>query len=291
MVLAAQPGEVYDYKYRLGAGTLLGHREAVHMDVTDILIENLREALRQVQRSLVLGVVTSLSLMLLQVSTAPAQPIQVPGPVVPVDPSTAKLILGAVYVVAGFMAYASIELATSTARAIKNDQLRDAALSFPSFTTSSDPGIRNLTCLAPPFFFMIAVVVWAVTQWGEEDLVQEVIMVVMLGVLPYVTLFYRTKQLIALRVTEVSDDRATKVSYDLTGDQAQLLSKENYDKIQDGMTPEQVRKIIGIPGPTTVEKLMPDEVYELVWKSGGKEIAVRFKGKSSIGKSSENIVK
>jgi len=288
MVLAAEPGEVYDNK---GPRTSLGHREVVHMDVTDILIENLREALRQVQRFLVLGVVTSLSLMLLQVSTAPAQPIQVPGPVVPVDPSTAKVILGAVYVATGFMAWASIDLATSTARAIKNDQLRDAALTFPSFTTSPDPGIRNLTCLVPPFFFMIAVVVWVVNQWGEEDLVQEVIFVVMLGVLPYVVLFSRTKELIALQVTEVTRDRATRVLYDLTEDQAQLLSKGNYDKIQDGMTPEQVRKIIGTPGPTTVEKLKPDEVYELVWKSGGKEIAVRFKGKSSFSKSSVNIRK
>lgn len=261
------------------------------MNVTDILIENLREALRQVQRSVVLGVVASLSLMLLQVSTAPTEPIQLPGPVVPVDPTTAKIILGVVHVVAGFMAFASVQLATSTARAIKNDQVRDAALSYPNFATSSDPGVRVITCLAPPLFFMIAVVIWAATQWGEQDLGQYVIIAVMLGVPPYVAVFYWTKQLIAPPVREVTYDRATRVSYDLTADQAQLLSEENYDKIEDGMTPEQVREIIGTPGPTTVEKLKPDEVYELVWRASRKEIAVRFKGERSIGKSSVNIVK
>lgn len=251
------------------------------MDTTDILIENLREALRQIQRSVVLGVVASLSLMLLQFSTASVQPVQLPGPVVPVGPSTAKFILVAVHVVAGFMAFTSVEVARGIAREIKNDQMRDAALSYPSFATNSDPVVRVFTCLAPPLFFTIAIVAWAITRRGEEDTWQFVIMAFVFGVPPYLAVFIWTRELIA--------PRATAVAYDLT-DQAQLLSRQNYDKIQDGMTPEQVRAIFGTRGPA-VETLEPDEVYELVWKTSRKEIAVKFKGESSIGKSSVNIVR
>lgn len=252
------------------------------MDATDILIENLREALRQIQRSVVLGVVASLSLVLLQFSTATAQAVQLPGPVVPVGPSTAKIILVAVHVVAGFMALTSVEAARGIAREIKNDQMRDAALSYPSFATSSDPVVRVFTCLAPPFFFVIAIIAWAITQRGEEDPWPFVIMAFAFGVLPYLAVFFWAKKLIA--------PRATEAAHELTEDQAQLLSRQNYDKIRDGMTPEQVRAIFGTPGPT-VEALEPDDVYELVWKTSRKEIAVRFKGESSTGKSSVNIVK
>ena len=167
------------------------------MDTVDILVDNLREALRQIQRSVVFGLVASLSLMLLQLSTVTpgtAQPIQLPGLVVAVDSSIAKILLIVAHIVAGFMALASLEDARRVARSIKDRPVRDAALLYPNAVTNSDPMLRFPACLAPPLFFMVAVVAWELAQPEREWF--HVIGAFSFGAIPYVAVAYRAKELI-----------------------------------------------------------------------------------------------
>jgi hypothetical protein len=165
-------------------------------DVTKINIENLREALRQVQWSLTLGLTASLSLVLLQISALAPGLTPTPGSVVPVDPVTAKLILGAVHIVAGFLAQASILEAIRIANNVTDSTIKKAALDYPSFATSRGLEVRTAVCLLPPLLFVIAVVWWAVTASGSNDWTGFVIFAICFGVAPYCGVAYFTRTLI-----------------------------------------------------------------------------------------------
>ena|SRR6266498_3981684 len=80
------------------------------MDTTGVRVENLREALRQVQQFVVVGLAASFSLLFLQLSTKSGE-IQLPWPVVPVDLTTAKVLLGVAHIAAGFIAIGNVEVA------------------------------------------------------------------------------------------------------------------------------------------------------------------------------------
>ena len=81
----------------------------------------------------------------------------------------------------------------------------------------------------------------------------------------------------------------SRAAYPVDAKDAHILSPDNYQKIVDGMTQDQVRAVFGTSRPA-VAGYKPDEEYELVWESGGKEIAVRFRGDKSVGKSQKGIL-
>ena len=166
------------------------------MDPQQVFVSNLCEALKQLQRYLVLALVASFSLMLLQISSGPqgsVQMIQLPGLVTTVDVRMAKLILGAAHVFLCFLAIASAENARNIAARIENRALRDAALSYPNVATEADPGVRRPACLAPPLFFIIALAVW--TYRHPEREWAFVITAFIFGVLPYAVLLNRVERL------------------------------------------------------------------------------------------------
>lgn len=166
------------------------------MDATAVLVENLREALRRVQWSVTVGLTASLSLLLLQFSTLAPGATQTPGPVVPVDQVTAKLLLVAAHVVAGFLALGSLWEAGRIAREIKDTPIREAALRYPSFATSPGLEVRLPASLLPPLLFVVAVARWAVTASGNQDPVGFIIFAVFFGAVPYCALAYHTRKLI-----------------------------------------------------------------------------------------------
>jgi hypothetical protein len=81
----------------------------------------------------------------------------------------------------------------------------------------------------------------------------------------------------------------TRATHPVEASNAHILSPDNYQKITDGMTQDQVRAVFGTPRPV-VAGYKPEEEYELVWESGGKEIAVRFRGDKSVGKSQKGVL-
>ena len=80
----------------------------------------------------------------------------------------------------------------------------------------------------------------------------------------------------------------TRAIYTLSEAEKGALSKANYDKIKEGMTRDEVRAVFGTSGPNATPRTDKDE-YELVWKYGEKEIAVRFRGERSISKSQVGV--
>jgi hypothetical protein len=176
------------------------------MDPKQILVSNLCEALKQLQRYLVLALVASLSLMLLQLSSTPqsdGQMIQLPGIVTTVDVRMAKLILGAAHFILGLLAIASIENGRNIALKINDLQLRDAALSYPSVVTDADPWVRRPASLAPALFFLITLAVWTYKHPGRDW--SSVIMAFSFGVLPYVVLMARVEHFSKFSATSKAD--------------------------------------------------------------------------------------
>ena len=81
----------------------------------------------------------------------------------------------------------------------------------------------------------------------------------------------------------------TRASHTLDSKDVSILSAESFQKIEKGMTQNEVRSIFGTTKPI-VESPKPEEEYELVWQGADKEIVVRFRGDKSIGKSENGVV-
>jgi hypothetical protein len=81
----------------------------------------------------------------------------------------------------------------------------------------------------------------------------------------------------------------TRSSQLLDSKDAGTLSAENFQKIETGMTQNEVRLIFGTKGPI-VQSPKPEEEYELVWQAAEKEISVRFLGDKSIAKSEKGVI-
>ena len=81
------------------------------MDAQGILVEHLREALRQLQRYLAAGLATALSLVLLALAPAGQNaPITVPVIAIAATPYLVKALLLAVYIESGFLCYSTLTL-------------------------------------------------------------------------------------------------------------------------------------------------------------------------------------
>jgi hypothetical protein len=165
--------------------------ERPELNVEQIRVDNLREALRLLQRCIVTALATSLSLLLLEFASSPSgvqQPaIQIPGLLVGVGASAAKLILFAAYSISGFVAFAAILHIKHIARSIVNNEVRDAALAFPTVTTMTDRGLAQVGILFPTLLFVITAIHYVHGIWPvDTDESGPAIGALLLGVMPYV---------------------------------------------------------------------------------------------------------
>jgi hypothetical protein len=165
------------------------------IDVLEIQIDNLREALRLLQRCLVTALATSISLLLLEFAAiAPDQPeptYQMPWVYVAVAAGTAKLLIFVAYSAAAFVAFAAILHIKHTARLIADTKIREAVLGYPTIATMTDRSLTGFSIAIPPMLFTIAAAHYIF--WGEavgSDPGNLVIGALILGVAPYIAIFF-----------------------------------------------------------------------------------------------------
>lgn len=166
------------------------------VDVVEIQIDNLREALRLLQRCLVTALATSISLVLLEfaaIASGAQQPTyQIPGVYVAVAAGTAKLILFVAYSASVFVAFSAILHIKHTARLIADAKIRDAVLSFPTIATMKDRSLTGFSIAIPPILFTIAAAhyIFFADPPVSSDPGNLVIGALVLGVFPYIAVFY-----------------------------------------------------------------------------------------------------
>lgn len=132
-------------------------------DVDQVLVANFLEALKQVQRYVVLGLGTSVSALALVLKPRAATgqaTVTVPGTFVAIDPQAAHAVLLCVCILMGAMAYYSAETANGIATRLRSspDLLR-AASAFPSIATSAYPGVRYVAAFLPLVLSLAALLI------------------------------------------------------------------------------------------------------------------------------------
>src|SRR5262245_27324239 len=163
------------------------------MNAQDILVEHLREALRQLQRYLAAGLATALSLVLLALAPAgPKAPIAVPVIAIAAEPYLVKNLLLAVYIGAGFLCYSAVLDARKIATRITDKEIRAAAASFPTVATSADRGLRLTGTLSPALVFALFLAIDL--YYAEARTLDKYLPLVLFGVMPYAGAVYEVSQ-------------------------------------------------------------------------------------------------
>lgn len=176
------------------------------MDAQEILVEHLREALRQLQRYLAAGLATALSLVLLALAPAGHNaPITVPVISIAASPYLVKALLLAVYIGSGFLCYSTVLDARKIAARITDKDIRSAAVSFPTVASSADHGLRRLGTIAPAliFAFFLAIDFY----FAEARPFQKYLLFVLFGIMPYVGVAYEVSQPLDAGVQDDSKKR------------------------------------------------------------------------------------
>jgi uncharacterized membrane protein (DUF485 family) len=171
------------------------------MDLTNLHVENLREALRQIQRYIVIAIGASVALafMELGLATRIGEGVTVSGLPVSVTAPAAKLVLTAIYISATWLALGIGYELERLARRIEDTATRQAALGYPSAITSPDPWVRVLGTILPGLIFLVfTVAFWRHTKDRE-------VMLLFLGIgfgcLPCLALLWLVKGVLDGRTT------------------------------------------------------------------------------------------
>jgi len=157
-------------------------------DIDVVLIDNFKEALRQANRYLTLGLFSSLFYLTLSVDPAAFSSgnVSLPGVLPPLPLGYARLALGLLYWVSPFLAAFALARAERVGEQLlkSNEALFKAAASFPSIATTRVHGPRWVVALLPPLLFAIA-------GWANHlfSLATERLVLLLFAVLPYLVLF------------------------------------------------------------------------------------------------------
>ena len=165
------------------------------MDPTPLHVENLREALRQIQRHVVVAIATATALAALELGLAVVrteQGVGLQGLPFGVTARAAKLILAAVYMSATYLALGVAFQLKALAAAIADDRMRQAVLSYPSPITSPDSSVRVPATLAPGVIFALFTIAY---WWHHRDRGADLpFFAAIMGCMPYGGLVYVVKQ-------------------------------------------------------------------------------------------------
>jgi hypothetical protein len=136
------------------------------LDPQQVLLSNLTEALRQVQRYVVVGLWTGISALALtpgsgMLAGEPASATP-PGSPIAFDPETARVLLLGICTIAGALASYAAENANRAARKLSGPAaLMEAVRLFPGFPTSPYAPVRYGAAALPAIFALAAVVLHA----------------------------------------------------------------------------------------------------------------------------------
>ena len=133
-----------------------------------LLADNFVEAIKQVQQYIVLGWGTSVSALVLTLNPSASVKPQgesahagsvIPGTFVAIDPTTARLLLLAICLLAGTLSYYSADAANVIADQLKaaSPDVFRVAMTFPSVATSRYIGVRYVASLLPLVLGFLAV--------------------------------------------------------------------------------------------------------------------------------------
>jgi hypothetical protein len=126
-------------------------------DADRILVDNLREALRQIQRLLATGLLASLIFLIIEVRSVDV--VQLPGGLPPVTKFIAEGVLMAAYWSVGIQAGLVAARAHRIAEVLtRSPELRAAVLTYPSVATTNAWGPRLAATLVPPILASVALV-------------------------------------------------------------------------------------------------------------------------------------
>jgi hypothetical protein len=87
-------------------------------------------------------------------------------------------------------------------------------------------------------------------------------------------------------------------SQNLFEDEEQILTLAKYEKIQPGMTYDELTAVLGLPPdrwrPPDIDRVSPESPVELTWFGGAdqkkeRSITVKLKGKTVVGKSQKGL--
>ena len=164
------------------------------MDAQTILVGNLQEALRQLQKYLAAGFATSLSLLLL--AWAPATPsdgapVEISGfPIAVAGPLLEGLLI-AIFMATGWLCYVSALDARKIASRI-NTEFRAAAALFPTVVSSQDKGMRIIGAIMPAVIYAIYLVSDALD--AEIPTFDKYWFLSLFGIMPYVGLMLESRR-------------------------------------------------------------------------------------------------
>jgi len=161
------------------------------MDPTTILIDNLHNALSQVNQYLALGLVSAISALVLDLpsvsKTQKAKEISVPGFVVKVPPYVAQLVLLGVYFVAGILGYFATK-STVTILSQLPAPIMSAACTQASIATSAI--VYRVIAAVLPIVFVVLILLRVRTRLSaisQEDS-RNTVALIGLFIIPYLAL-------------------------------------------------------------------------------------------------------
>ena len=181
----------------------------------DILVDNLKEALREAHKYIVLGTGVALFLLILSIQdlrgTGTVSPVEIPIVKISAERSLTELISVAIYFISGYMAY----LAVSRIERIKVrlhswPEIRKAALTYPSIPTINITWARMGAAILPALLFSAALLVIFIPRLKDvKDSLLPIIFFVLALSSPYILLI----QLLRYPLGETSY-KITKTSLD-----------------------------------------------------------------------------
>lgn len=172
-------------------------------DSDKILVDNMKETLRQLQSYLVWGIGSSLSFLILSVTDLKSGTVNVPlpGSFVSVNTTFAAAIALSIYWVVGALASYAHERAQRIASKMQdNPELLGATLTFPSIATEFYPAVRVLAAIIPCAFTLVGLIYgWRKAEGNLEWRIFSTFLLLA----PYVTLVMQMTYLSLMHKTKI----------------------------------------------------------------------------------------
>jgi len=165
------------------------------MNAEDILVDNLRDVLRQAERQLAWALGTSITFLFLMVSDPKIGLIPInlliPSMINEVRPGFARLIALTTYWVLGTLATYSVERSQRIFQCLlAHPTLAKAMETFPSLVTAPHPGWRYMPAILPPILVLGGEIIWIVQAWDSLETPPIAFLGLFMMALPYVALVW-----------------------------------------------------------------------------------------------------